>query len=220
MTHTYSGGRDQTAVIGHAPEDRNWKPGDRAHKPFICSGARIEAFVTVDAGTKRATHIGRRTWLMKHVHVGHDAYIGEDCEIAPGAVICGWVVIGNGVKIGVNASILPHRKVGDGARIGAGAVVTKDVRPGAVVAGNPARELGGHKLVRIAPEILDRLQHDGESPVMLVGAKEYEDGTYDLTLRRPADTQDKEQPACDCGTCQGLDFMALPSQKPGQQRIA
>jgi acetyltransferase-like isoleucine patch superfamily enzyme len=83
--HTYSGGRDQTAVIGHAPEDRNWKPGDRAHKPFICSGARIEAYVTVDAGTKRATHIGRRTWLMKHVHVGHDAHIGQDCEIAPGA---------------------------------------------------------------------------------------------------------------------------------------
>jgi UDP-3-O-[3-hydroxymyristoyl] glucosamine N-acyltransferase len=128
VTHTYSGGRDQTAVIGHAPEDRNWKPGDRAHKPFICSGARIEAFVTVDAGTKRATHIGRRTWLMKHVHVGHDAYIGEDCEIAPGAVICGHAEIGKGVKIGVNASILPYRKVGDGARIGAGAVVTKDVR--------------------------------------------------------------------------------------------
>jgi hypothetical protein len=59
VTHTYSGGRDQTAVIGHAPEDRNWKPGDRAHKPFIGSGARIEAYVTVDAGTKRATHIGR-----------------------------------------------------------------------------------------------------------------------------------------------------------------
>jgi UDP-3-O-[3-hydroxymyristoyl] glucosamine N-acyltransferase len=141
MTHTYSGGRDQTAVIGHAPEDRNWKPGDRAHKPFICSGARIEAFVTVDAGTKRATHIGRRTWLMKRCHVGHDAYIGEDCEIAPGTVICGWAEIGNGVKIGVNASILPHRKVGDGARIGAGAVVTKDVPAGETWVGNPARPL-------------------------------------------------------------------------------
>src|SRR3954466_12975706 len=141
VTHTYSGGRDQTAVIGHAPEDRNWKPGDRAHKPFICSGARIEAFVTVDAGTKRATHIGRRTWLMKHVHVGHDAYIGEDCEIAPNAVICGHAEIGKGVKIGVNASILPHRKVGDGARIGAGAVVTKDVPAGEVWAGNPAAPL-------------------------------------------------------------------------------
>jgi hypothetical protein len=141
VTHTYSGGRDQTAVIGHAPEDRNWKPGDRAHKPFICSGARIEAFVTVDAGTKRATHIGRRTWLMKHVHVGHDAYIGEDCEVAPGAVICGHAYIGKGVKIGVNASILPYRKVGDGARIGAGAVVTKDVPAYETWVGSPAQEV-------------------------------------------------------------------------------
>jgi acyl-[acyl carrier protein]--UDP-N-acetylglucosamine O-acyltransferase len=141
VTHTYSGGRDQTAVIGHAPEDRNWKPGDRAHKPFIGSGARIEAYVTVDAGTKRATHIGRRTWLMKRCHVGHDAHVGQDCELAPGAVICGWAEIGNGVKIGVNASILPHRKVGAGARIGAGAVVTKDVPAGETWVGNPARAL-------------------------------------------------------------------------------
>jgi UDP-3-O-[3-hydroxymyristoyl] glucosamine N-acyltransferase len=141
VSHTYSGGRDQTAVIGHAPEDRNWKPGDRAHKPFIGSGARIEAYVTVDAGTKRATHIGRRTWLMKRCHVGHDAHIGQDCELAPGTVICGWAEIGNGVKIGVNASILPHRKVGDGARIGAGAVVTKDVPAGETWVGNPARPL-------------------------------------------------------------------------------
>jgi hypothetical protein len=97
--------------------------------------------VTVDAGTERPTHIGDRTWLMKHVHVGHDALIGADCELAPGAVICGHAEIGNGVKIGVNASILPYRKIGDGARIGAGAVVTKDVPAGETWVGNPARPL-------------------------------------------------------------------------------
>ena len=50
------------------------------------------------------------------------------------------LVIGNDVWIGHNAIILPSvSNIGDGAVIGAGSVVTKDVPPFAVVAGNPAK---------------------------------------------------------------------------------
>jgi acetyltransferase-like isoleucine patch superfamily enzyme len=49
------------------------------------------------------------------------------------------IVVGNDVWVGQNAIILPNvKKVGDGAVIGAGAVVTKDVPDFAVVVGNPA----------------------------------------------------------------------------------
>jgi acetyltransferase-like isoleucine patch superfamily enzyme len=51
------------------------------------------------------------------------------------------VLIGDQVWIGTRAIILPGVTVGDGAVIGAGSVVTKDVPPGGVVAGNPARLL-------------------------------------------------------------------------------
>ncbi len=55
------------------------------------------------------------------------------------------VVIGNHVTIGVNAVILPRAHhgltIGDGAVIGAGAVVTKDVPAGAKMVGVPARNL-------------------------------------------------------------------------------
>lgn len=51
--------------------------------------------------------------------------------------------IGTGVWIGLRAVILPQcRRIGDHAVIGAGAVVTRDVPAGAVVAGNPARIIG------------------------------------------------------------------------------
>lgn len=51
------------------------------------------------------------------------------------------VAIGRNVWIGGGALILPGVTVGDDAIIGAGAVVTRDVAPGATVAGNPARPL-------------------------------------------------------------------------------
>ena len=44
-----------------------------------------------------------------------------------------------GAKIGANATVLPGVRIGEGALVGAGSVVTRDVPPGAVVAGNPAR---------------------------------------------------------------------------------
>jgi acetyltransferase-like isoleucine patch superfamily enzyme len=52
------------------------------------------------------------------------------------------VVLEDGCDIGVAAVILPGVTVGRGAQVGAGAVVTRDVAPGAIVAGVPARVLG------------------------------------------------------------------------------
>ena len=82
---------------------------------------------------------------------------GDDVSIGPEAAILtlghdpqspefadrgGEVVIGNRVWIGYRAVILPGVKIGDGAVVGAGAVVTKDVEPFTIVAGNPARKIG------------------------------------------------------------------------------
>lgn len=51
----------------------------------------------------------------------------------------GDTIIGNDVWIGYNAVIMPGIKVGDGAIIGAGSIVTQDVEPYTIVAGNPAK---------------------------------------------------------------------------------
>lgn len=51
-------------------------------------------------------------------------------------------LIKNGASIGANATTLPGATIGVGSMIGAGAVVTRDVPPNAIVAGNPARIVG------------------------------------------------------------------------------
>jgi len=51
------------------------------------------------------------------------------------------VVIGDGCDIGVGSIVLPGVEIGEGSLIGAGSVVTKDIPPYTVYAGNPARFL-------------------------------------------------------------------------------
>ncbi|PQO43900.1 CatB-related O-acetyltransferase [Blastopirellula marina] len=66
-----------------------------------------------------------------------------------------WLVIGDDVWIGFNAIILPGcHSIGTGAVIGAGAVVTKDVPPYAIVGGNPARVLRYRFSEDMAEELL------------------------------------------------------------------
>jgi maltose O-acetyltransferase len=83
--------------------------------------------------------------------------IGDDLQMAPAVQlytayhpldratrVAGWeaakpIRIGSGVWIGGGAIVLPGVTIGDGVTIGAGSVVTHDVPPGTVVAGNPAR---------------------------------------------------------------------------------
>lgn len=64
------------------------------------------------------------------------------------------VVIGNDVLISINAVILSGVKIGDGAVVGAGAVVTKDVEPYEIVGGVPARHIDW----RLPSEVRQKLQ--------------------------------------------------------------
>jgi acetyltransferase-like isoleucine patch superfamily enzyme len=128
-----------SARIGGRPESRDFEG-----EPIpleIHRTAEVHAFVTVDCGTIRPTHIGARSVLMHHSHVGHDIWVGDDVELSTGVILGGFDWIGDGVRIGINATVLPRQHIGAGARIGAGAVVTKDVPPGETWIGNPARKL-------------------------------------------------------------------------------
>ena len=106
------------------------------------------------------TEIGNNSGIGVNAHFYGKVVIGDNVMMAPDCIIyvrnhessrldipmCEQgsteerpVVIGNDVWIGGRVIILPGVKIGDGAIIGAGSVVTKDVSEYDVVAGNPAR---------------------------------------------------------------------------------
>lgn len=98
--------------------------------------------------------IGENCQVPDNIKIGNDVMMGPDVIIIKnnhnfedlstpmrlqGAKDSAPVIIGNDAWIGTRAIILPGVKIGDGAIIGAGAVVTKDIPPYAISAGNPSR---------------------------------------------------------------------------------
>lgn len=76
------------------------------------------------------------------IHSANHRYEDSEVPVRSQGYLLEPVSIGRDVWIGAHATVLPGVSIGDGAVIGAGAVVTRDVHPGAVVGGVPARPIG------------------------------------------------------------------------------
>lgn len=85
--------------------------------------------------------IGKHCILNTQCSIDHDCTIEDFVHISPNACITGGVFIGEGAHIGAGAVVIPGLKIGAWAVVGAGSVVIRDVEPGEVVAGNPAKRI-------------------------------------------------------------------------------
>jgi acetyltransferase-like isoleucine patch superfamily enzyme len=138
--------------------------------PEICGSCRIRfgedlhvcGDVYLETQERGEIEIGNGAWLGRgvhissyaHVSIGDGSMIGEYASIRDsnhrfgtgvGFRLSGHeakpIAIGRNVWIAARVAVLPGVTIGDGAVVGANAVVTKDVAAGAVVAGVPARPL-------------------------------------------------------------------------------
>lgn len=86
----------------------------------------VDVFFPEKIKIGRNSIIGYNTTILAHEYLIKEYRLGE-------------VRIGSNVMVGANTTILPGVTIGDGAVIGAGSVVHKDVEPYSFVAGNPLR---------------------------------------------------------------------------------
>lgn len=154
------------AVWAYRIAHRMWRePGLRLPARLLSQFVRFLTGIEIHP----AAQLGRRLFIDHGmgVVVGETAMVGDDVVLFHGSTLGGRSMkrgkrhptLGDGVVVGAGAKILGPVWIGDGARIGANAVVTKDVPAGAVAVGVPAVVRPGPH----APEV-----HLAEDPAMYI----------------------------------------------------
>ena len=177
------------ALMLHRPAHWFWNHGFTWLGRFISHIGRFLTGVEIHPGAK----IGERVFFdhAMGVVVGETAEIGDGCTIYHGVTLGGTSLykgakrhptIGRDVIIGAGAQVLGGFTVGDGAKIGSNAVVTKPVPAGATAVGNPARII----LPKAARS------EAGESGFSAYGITDSDD-PLTLALRTLAETAEKQE---------------------------
>ncbi len=131
------------ASIGLEPQDKKFK-GEKSRLE-IGSDNVIREYVTINRGTELGggvTRIGDRGWIMAYCHVAHDCLIGNDVTMSNGTTLGGHVVVKDYVTLGGLTGIHQFCRVGEYAMTGGQSMITQDVVPFSIAAGNRAKMSG------------------------------------------------------------------------------
>lgn len=130
----------QFATVGSVPQDLKYK--GEPSELIIGNHNTIREFVSLNPGTAgggMVTRLGDGNLLMMYCHIAHDCILGSHNIIANGATLGGHVVIEDYVIVGGLVGIHQFTKVGQGAILGAGSMVSKDVPPYCNATGDRAK---------------------------------------------------------------------------------
>jgi len=87
------------------------------------------------------TRIDDKVYVMNKCYIAHDCFIGRGSILSAGVLLGGRCVIGEYSNLGLGATVHQRMHIGSRVMVGMQAVVTKDIVPYSLIAGNPARIL-------------------------------------------------------------------------------
>lgn len=146
-------GQPATLAIGDNRVRRELAALDLSWVGAVHPAATVHSTVSLGPGTVvfAGAVVQPDSVLGAHVIVNTSATIDHDCRIddcvhiAPGCHLAGGVRVEEGALLGIGSAVIPGVTIGAWATVGAGSVVLEDVAPGSVVAGVPARVVGGRR---------------------------------------------------------------------------
>src|SRR5919109_1721751 len=150
----------QFATVGSIPQDLKFK--GEPSELIIGSHNIIREYVSLNPGTAgggMVTRVGDHNLFMMYCHIAHDCILGNRNIIANGATLGGHVVIQDHVIVGGLVGIHQFVKIGSGAILGAGSMVSKDVPPFCNATGDRAR-LHGLNIEGLKRRGFDRIKID------------------------------------------------------------
>lgn len=151
------------ALRAHRRAHKHYLKGHMLWASIISQRARRRTGIEIHPGAK----IGQGLFIDHGdgVVIGETAEIGDNVTIYQGVTLGGTGKdtgkrhpnVGNGVTIGAGAKILGPITVGDNSKVGAGAIVLKDVPPNCTVVGNPGRIVKKQQPLKVGEVDLDQV---------------------------------------------------------------
>lgn len=137
--YVYCGARIGQEGFGFAATKTGFLSVPQLGRVILEDDVEIGANSTIDRGSARDTIIGAGSRIDNLVQIAHNVTLGRCCIIVAQAGIAGSTALEDFVRVGGQAAMAGHLRIGKGAQIAAQSGVMADVNDGAVLMGTPAQ---------------------------------------------------------------------------------
>lgn len=131
------------ASLGLEPQDKKYQ--GELSRLAIGDHNTVREYVTINRGTDLGggiTRLGNHGWIMAYCHIAHDCIVGDHVTMSNGATLGGHVIVKDFATLGGMTGVHQFCRIGEYAITGGQSMITLDVVPFSIVAGNRAK-LGG-----------------------------------------------------------------------------